>query len=32
VKEADFNDDGIPELVCGAEDEYLYLMQNPQAK
>ena len=29
---ADFNDDGIPELVCGAEDGYLYLMKNPRAK
>ena len=29
---ADFNDDGIPELVCGAEDGFLYLMQNPQVK
>ena len=27
---ADFNDDGIPELVCGAEDGYLYLMENPR--
>jgi hypothetical protein len=27
---ADFNGDGIPELVCGAEDGYLYLMQNPR--
>ncbi len=29
---ADFNDDGIPELVCGGEDGYLYLMQNPRAQ
>jgi len=29
---ADFNEDGMPELVCGAEDGYLYLMQNPQVK
>ncbi|MDA3927061.1 MAG: VCBS repeat-containing protein [Kiritimatiellae bacterium] len=29
---ADFNGDGIPELVCGAEDGYLYLMQNPRGK
>ncbi|MDD2601114.1 MAG: VCBS repeat-containing protein [Kiritimatiellae bacterium] len=29
---ADFNDDGIPELVCGGEDGYLYLLQNPRAK
>lgn len=29
---ADFNDDGIPELVVGGEDGYLYLMQNPRAK
>jgi hypothetical protein len=27
---ADFNADGIPELLCGAEDGYLYLMQNPR--
>ncbi len=29
---ADFDDDGVPELICGAEDGFLYLMQNPQAK
>ncbi len=28
----DFNADGIPELLCGAEDGYLYLLQNPREK
>jgi hypothetical protein len=29
---ADFDGDGIPELLCGAEDGHIYLMRNPRAK
>jgi hypothetical protein len=29
---ADFDADGIPELLCGAEDGYIYLMRNPRAQ
>jgi hypothetical protein len=28
----DFNDDGLPDFVGGAEDGHLYYMRNPRAK